>query len=441
MTDKVLAFINQHQLFAPTAKILATVSGGIDSVVLCELLHELKIAFGIAHCNFGLRGDESDADELFVKKLAKKYDVAYYSEQFNTQEYSQQEHISTQMAARLLRYTWFEKIRQQNGYDYIATAHHQNDSAETILLNLTRGTGIAGLHGIPVKNGHIIRPLLALTKEDIYEYVTLKQLIWREDSSNETLKYQRNKIRHEVIPVLKEINPNLENTLSQTVQKINGAESILQHYLAQVKKETVIFNPEAIYIAIEPLQQVTALPVVLHEILKEYNFNFETVSDIIQAFAAIPGKTFTSPTHVLVKDRDQLVITPKDLSSFGSYELDRSAAQMEVPGLNIQINRKPAEGYILPRSRKIAALDANLLQSPLKIRTWKEGDWFVPLGMKGKKKISDFLIDEKIPANLKPKVKVLTADKSIVWVIGYRLDNRFKVTDKTEEVLELTVNS
>jgi len=441
MTDKVLAFINQHQLFAPTAKILATVSGGIDSVVLCELLHELKIAFGMAHCNFGLRGDESDADELFVKKLAKKYEVPFYSEQFNTQEYAHQEHISTQMAARSLRYTWFEKIRQQHGYDYIATAHHQNDAAETILLNLTRGTGIAGLHGIPVKNGNLVRPLLALTKDGIYKYVTLKQLIWREDSSNETTKYQRNKIRHEVIPILKEINLNLENTLSQTVQKIIGAESILQHYLEQVKNKAVKAGPEAIYITIEPLQQVIALPVVLHELLKEYGFNFETVADIIQAFSAISGKTFTSPTHVLVKDRNQLVITPKDLSSFGSYELDRSAAYLEVPGLTIQIKSMPAIDYNLPRSRKIAALDANLLPSPLKIRTWKEGDWFVPLGMKGKKKISDFLIDEKIPANLKSKIKVLTADKSIVWVIGYRLDNRFKVTDKTEEVLELTVNS
>jgi len=440
MTDKVLAFINQQQLFAPTDKILATVSGGIDSVVLCELLHELKIPFGVAHCNFGLRGDESDADEIFVKKLAKKYDVPFYSENFNTNAFAQQEQISTQMAARMLRYTWFERIRLKHGYDYIGTAHHQNDAAETILLNLTKGTGIAGLHGIPVKNGKVVRPLLTLTKDDIYEYVTLKQLIWREDSSNETTKYQRNKIRHEVLPVLKQINPNLENTLAQTVQKIAGAERIVAQYINQVKAEVLKTEPEAIYLALAPLQKVTALPVVLHELLKDYGFSFDTTQEIIQAFTAIPGKTFSSATHVLVKDREQLVITPKDLGAFGSYEVDHTATQVEVPGLDLQMKHLPAANYQLPRSRKVAALDVNLLQFPLKIRPWKEGDWFVPLGMNGKKKISDFLIDEKMPANLKSQVKVLTSDKSIVWVIGYRLDNRFKVTDKTENILEMSIN-
>jgi len=441
MINKVLAFINQHQLFATTDKILATVSGGIDSVVLCELLHELKISFGIAHCNFGLRGDESDADELFVKKLAKKYEVPFYSENFNTNVFAQQEQISTQMAARLLRYTWFEKVRQKHGYQYIATAHHQNDTTETILLNLTKGTGIAGLHGIPVKNGKVIRPLLALTKDDIYEYITLKQLIWREDSSNETTKYQRNKIRHEVIPVLKEINPNLENTLAQSVQKISGAEQIFNRYINQVREEILKAEKEVVYLAIDSLQKVTALPVVMHELLKNYGFNYETVQEIIQAFNAIPGKTFHSATHVLVKDREQLVITPKDLGAFGSYEIEPGATSLAIPGLKLQLKQVPAAGYQLPRSRKIAALDINLLQFPLKVRPWKEGDWFVPLGMKGKKKISDFLIDEKIPANLKPQVQVLTSDKSIVWVIGYRLDNRFKVTDKTEEILEIGINS
>ena len=441
MTDKVLAFINQQQLFDGTDKILATVSGGIDSVVLCELLHELKISFGMAHCNFGLRGEESDADELFVKKLAKKYEVPFYSENFNTEAFARQEHISTQMAARTLRYAWFEKIRQKYGYEYIATAHHQNDTAETILLNLTKGTGIAGLHGIPAKNGKLIRPLLALTKDDIYEYVTLKQLIWREDSSNETTKYQRNKIRHEVIPVLKEINPNLENTLTQTIQKISGAEQIFNQYLNQVKTEVIKTGQQAVYLAIDALQKVTALPVVLHELLKDYGFNFETVQEIIQAFTAIPGKTFASATHVLVKDREQLVITPKDLGVFGAYEIEPEATYLEVPGLKLHVKQVSAAEYQLPRSRKVAALDVNLLQFPLKIRTWKEGDWFVPLGMNGKKKISDFLISEKIPANLKSQVKVLTSDKSIVWVIGYRLDNRFKVTDKTADILELGINT
>ena len=226
MINKVLAYSEQHALFRLTDKIMATVSGGIDSVVLCDILHQLKITFCVAHANFGLRAEESEADELFVKKLAKKYGVPFYSEQFDTLEFARQEKISTQMAARVLRYNWFEQLRQQLGYDYVATAHHQNDAAETILLNLTKGTGIAGLHGIAAKKEALVRPLLCLTKDDIYEYVTQHQLIWREDSSNETTKYQRNLIRHEVIPVLKRINPRLETTINQTIEKIQGAEQI-----------------------------------------------------------------------------------------------------------------------------------------------------------------------------------------------------------------------
>ncbi|WP_026462865.1 tRNA lysidine(34) synthetase TilS [Adhaeribacter aquaticus] len=439
MTDKVLAFCEHHQLFTTTDKIVVAVSGGIDSVVLCDMLSKLKMDFGIAHCHFGLRAEEADADELFVKKLAKKYNVPFYSEHFNTKEYAEQEQLSIQMAARLLRYTWFEKIRQQYGYQYIATAHHQNDAAETILLNLTKGTGIAGLHGIPAKNNKIIRPLLCLTKDDIYDYVTSHQLIWREDSSNESTKYQRNLIRQEVIPVLKQINPNLENTLSQTVEKIKGAEAIFQKYIQEVKTASVTEKPEATYIDITALNGVTALPVVLFEILKAYNYNYEVVQNIVESFTAISGKTFESPTHILVKDREQLVITGKNLGAFGSYEIAEETTIFEAEELMLGLARKEATGYKIPRSRKIAALDAELLQFPLKVRTWKEGDWFVPLGMNGKKKISDFLIDEKIPANLKPKIKVITSDKSIVWIIGYRPDNRFKVTDKTNTVLEIEI--
>ena len=439
MTDKVLTFNNQHQLFSSTDRLLVAVSGGIDSVVLCDILHKLKVSFGIAHCNFGLRADEADADELFVKKLAKKYEVPFYVEHFNTSAFAEQEKISIQMAARYLRYAWFEKIRLQHQYNYIATAHHQNDVAESILLNLTRGTGIAGLHGIAAKNNYIIRPILILNKDDIYEYVTQNQLIWREDSSNESTKYQRNLIRHEVIPVLKQINPNLENTFAQSAEKIRGAEHIFQQYINQVSKQASRSEAGTVYLDINILKEATALPVVLSEILKPYHFNYYTVRNIIEAFDAIAGKTFSSATHELVKDRQQLVITPKNLSAFGSYEITEDTEIIEVGDLKLKLKRLSATDYKIPRSKQVAALDLNLIQFPLKIRPWKEGDWFVPLGMNGKKKISDFLINEKIPANLKPKVNVLTSDKSIVWVIGQRLDNRFKVTDKTEMVLELEI--
>jgi tRNA(Ile)-lysidine synthase len=441
MINKVLAYSEQHALFGMTDKIMATVSGGIDSVVLCDILHQLKITFCVAHANFGLRADESEADELFVKKLAKKYGVPFYSEQFDTLEFARQEKISTQMAARVLRYNWFEQLRQQLGYDYVATAHHQNDAAETILLNLTKGTGIAGLHGIAAKKEALVRPLLCLTKDDIYEYVTQHQLIWREDSSNETTKYQRNLIRHEVIPVLKRINPSLETTINQTIEKIQGAEQIYLQYINEVKEKAYRQEAGVVYLDLAPLRQATALPVVLFELLRDYNFNYENALAILETFEGISGKTFASATHVLVKDRDQLVITPKDLRPFGSFEIQEQDESFEQNDLKLKISRMPAENYKIPRGRHLAALDLNLLQFPLKVRPWKEGDWFVPLGMNGKKKLSDFFINEKIPVNLKSRIMVLTSDKSIVWIIGHRLDNRFKVTEKTEQVLELELQN
>ena len=439
MIDKVLAFAQQHQLFTPKHQIMAAVSGGMDSVVLCDLLAELNLKFSIAHANFGLRGEESDADELFVKKLAKKYNVPFYSEHFNTKAFATQEKISTQMAARALRYTWFETLRQRLNYDAIAVAHHQSDTVETILLNLTRGTGLPGLHGIAPKNGYLIRPLLCLRKDDIYDYVTSKQLIWREDSSNETTQYQRNKIRHEVIPVLKQLNPNLEQTVQQTAAKISGAEILVNEYVQTIRGQVLRTENGITYLDIAGLPGSAALLLVLFELLQPYGFTFEVTPNIIAAFSAESGKLFESATHTLVKDREQLVITAKNLRAFGSYEILADQTALIVPDLQLNLTQVPATNYKITSGKKVAALDNNLLQFPLKIRTWKEGDWFVPLGMNGKKKISDFLIDEKVPVNLKDRVKVLTSGNSIVWVIGYRLDNRFKITDKTEAVLEVRV--
>ncbi|MDX5346548.1 MAG: tRNA lysidine(34) synthetase TilS [Hymenobacteraceae bacterium] len=440
MLQKVSDFIQDHKLCQPQERILAAVSGGIDSVVLCEVLHQLKYDFGIAHCNFNLRGEESMADELFVKKLAKKYKVPYYSDSFETKEYAEQEKISIQMAARILRYNWFEKLRHQHQYDHIATAHHLNDTAETILLNLVRGTGIAGLHGIAAKNGAVIRPLLALQKDEIFDFVVENQLIWREDSSNENTKYQRNLIRHEVIPILKQLNPNLETTLQHTTEKITGAEQIYHAYIDEVKNRTLRIEGQTLFIDLQELKNATAVPVVLFEMLKPFHFNFAVVKEIIEAFDAISGKTFESPTHLLVKDREQLVLTQKNLAAFRSEEIAEGQQELQTEQFTYTLEVKDATDYHIPINTKIAALDADLLKYPLKLRRWKEGDWFIPLGMKGKKKISDFLIDTKVPANLKPNVLVLTSEQSIVWVVGQRLDNRFKITDKTERVLEIRLS-
>lgn len=439
MLQKVSGFIESQNLCQPGDKILAAVSGGIDSVVLCEVLHQLKYDFAVAHCNFGLRAEDAEADQLFAKKLAKQYNVPFFTENFNTRAFAEQEKLSIQMAARTLRYQWFEQVRQLEGYSYIATAHHSNDLSETILLHLTRGTGIAGLHGIPAKNGRIIRPMLSVTKDDIYELVTTRKLIWREDSSNETTKYQRNKIRHEVIPVLKEINPSLEETMQQTAERVSHAESIVAAYIQNLREQSIKEAENAWYISLVPLQNATGLPVVLHELLRPFNFSYSVVLELAEALEGISGKQFDSPSHTLVKDRDQLVITPRNLSTFGSILINEGDTEVEAGNHTFSVKYVDAGKYKLNTKPHVAALDAEQLKFPLKLRTWQEGDWFVPLGMNGKKKISDFLIDRKVPANLKPQTLVLVSDQSIAWVVGQRPDNRFKVTDKTERVVEISL--
>ncbi|KAA6435758.1 tRNA lysidine(34) synthetase TilS [Rufibacter glacialis] len=440
MLEKVSNYITTHQLATPETRVLAAVSGGLDSVVLADVLHRLKLPFAVLHCNFGLRGEESDADELFVRKLAKQYDAPFYSEQFQTQAFAQQEGISTQMAARTLRYQWFEQMRQQLGYDVIATAHHQSDALETVLLNLVRGTGLAGLHGILPQNGNLIRPLLGLTKDDLYDWLVAKRLAWREDSSNESLKYNRNKVRHEVIPVLKQLNPNLEETFTHTLERLQGAEAVFQASFQELKAKTQREENGAIYLSIAPLQASPAPVVLLHELLKPFHFSYSQAQEIAAAWDGLSGKAFASPTHVLVKDREDLVITGKPLEKFGSLTLPPDATEVRFGPYLAKIARKPAQGYKVPRSKDIAALDADLLKFPLKLRPWKEGDWFVPLGMNGKKKVSDLLIDRKVPANLKPNVWVLVSDASLAWVIGQQLDNRFKLSETSQEVLEITVS-
>ncbi|MBC6988334.1 tRNA lysidine(34) synthetase TilS [Hymenobacter sp. BT491] len=439
MLDRVRQFIDENQLFSPaTDQLLVTVSGGMDSVVLADVLHRLGVQFAIAHCHFGLRGEEADADEQFVRKLAKKYEVPYFAEFFQTKEFAAQEGISTQMAARVLRYNWFERLRQLQQLDYIATAHHQRDAAETMLLNLTHGTGLAGLHGIRAKNGYVVRPLLGIGKEDLFEYLVEHRLVWREDSSNDSTTYQRNRLRHDVLPVLREINPNLDQTLQWTAERVGGAEEIMQHYVEETAREARREEDEVVYLSIATLQRTAALPLVLHELLRPFNFSYLVVKEIVSSFGAIAGRRFESPSHTLVKDRDQLVITAKKLTSFGTHQLMAGQRELNADGLRLTAELVEVEGFEIPRGKNITALDADRLQFPLIVRRWQEGDWFMPIGMKGKKKISDFLIDQKVPLNLKDNVRVLvSADGRIAWVIGFRPDDRYKITEETQSVLVL----
>lgn len=437
MLDQVRQYIEEHQLFSLTDDpLLVAVSGGQDSVVLADVLHRLGVSFAIAHCHFGLRGDEADADEQFVRKLAKKYEVPYFAEFFQTKAFAEQEGISTQMAARALRYEWFERLRQTQKLAYIATAHHQRDAAETMLLNLTHGTGLAGLHGIPPKNGYLVRPLLGIGKPELFEYLVTHNLIWREDASNDSPVYQRNRLRQEVLPVLRDINPNLDQTLQFTAERVGGAEEIVRRYVADTAAKAQRTEADVTYLNITTLQRTAATTLVLHELLRPFGFSFPVVKDIVAAFPAEPGRRFESPTHRLVKDREQLVITRKALNKFGTHQIQAGQEALKIDGLHLRLELAEAAGLDIPRGKAVAALDADLLKFPLVVRPWQEGDWFMPIGMKGKKKLSDFLIDQKVPLNLKDNVFVLASgDGKIAWVIGFRPDERFKVTEQTERVL------
>ncbi len=441
MLDQFLSFINKHNLIQPSQKVLLAVSGGMDSVVMCDLFSKAKINFVIAHCNFGLRGEESNEDEMFVKKLSIKYKVPFMVTTFQTADFAETEKISIQMAARILRYEWFEKIRKEQNCDYIATAHHQNDVLETVLLNLTKGTGIAGLHGIRIKNGHIIRPLLFAEKETIFDYVVENQVIWREDSSNESNKYQRNLIRNEVVPLLKQINPNLENSMSHTVERIVAVEDIFEQEIEMLRKQITWADAQAVFVNYKAIQTLSQPVIKLSELLKPYHFTYQQSQDIFEAFDKESGKTFLSPTHTLVKDRTELVITPKSLQSFVSQVITIDSEELIIDNLKLIIGQsfERTEEFVVPTARKIACLDADKVRFPLQLRKWKEGDWFCPLGMNKKKLISDFLIDQKVPLNLKKDVYLLTSNGSIVWVLGMRIDDRFKVTDKTEKVILLKI--
>jgi tRNA(Ile)-lysidine synthase len=440
MLDLFKKYIQSENLFGVEDKILLAVSGGIDSVVMVDLFSKSKFDFGIAHANFCLRANESDEDELFVQKLAKKYKVPFYSEKFETSNFAANEKISIQMAARTLRYEWFKQLLQTYKYTYLATAHHQNDLLETVILNFTKGTGISGFHGILPKRNQIIRPLLFAEKEDLRDYLAENYLAYREDSSNESNKYQRNLIRNEVVPILKQINPNLEVTISETVQKVIVAENEFYTNLQVWKDATLIKKGDVCEISMSGALSKPLL--FLAELLKEYNFTYPTSQQIYDNLEnPVSGSQHLSPTHKLQFDRDKLILSPKNIQMYGSILINTTDELVSIQDFNLTLKHSDwKKGNSLKTKPNAQLFDLSTLQFPLKLRMWKEGDWFIPLGMNGKKKVSDFFIDQKIPLIEKQKTWVLTSKDSIVWIVGHRIDNRFKITDTTEKVVEIKVD-
>ncbi len=436
--ERFLSYISDNQLFSPNQKILLAISGGMDSIAMAHLFQESRLNFGIAHVNFGLRGEESKADEEYARSLAKKYKVKFHFTQFETEEFAQKEKISIQMAARSLRYQWFEEIRKQFNYDYIALAHHQADSAETVLLNLVRGTMVSGLKGILPKNQYLIRPILFLQKEEIMDILAENRLGWREDSSNSSTKYKRNFIRHEILPLLKELNPNIEETIQKNAQKISLVESWIKEELEKWKKENIQETKEGIYIKF--IQDNSSKNKVLFsEYLHDLGFHSDQIEKLIHQDITDTGKIMDSPFYQLNIDRIHYLIVPKSLNEFQPTIIEEGTKDIVLNDFKLKITFQDYDSKInLNQGDKVAILDADLVQWPLVIRTVAEGDWFCPLGMNTKKLISDFLTDKKIPLLIKKKTKILLSGHSTIWLIGHRIDNRYKVGENTKKIMIAT---
>lgn len=441
MIERFKNFIQTENLFQPDDKILLAVSGGIDSMVLVDLFNQLDVSFGIAHCNFQLREADSERDEEFVKNTAGELLVPVYTVKFETVSYQKEKNISLQMAARELRYHWFQKLMQKENYKYLATAHHCNDSLETVLLNITRGTGIEGMHGILPKSNHLIRPLLFASKNEVMEYAEENEIEWREDSSNSSVKYKRNRFRHNIMPELKIINPSIEVSFKETVKKMSGVEAVFFKTIEAWKKAICKQKGDEIWISLDEIKSDPDLTIKLYYLLKDYNFNFRQIEQIEKLIHEKSGKFISSVTHQLIRDRGNFILVEKKEIPIVEKLISEDCSELSISGLKLKIEQEDrSEQTTFSKDKLLAQFDFESLSFPLKIRHWKTGDSFYPLGMKNKKKLSDFLIDIKMPIHKKAEVLVLESGGKIIWVLGQRIDNRFKITDKTKKITKIELN-
>jgi tRNA(Ile)-lysidine synthase len=440
MLEAFLSFILNKQLLPHKKPTLLAVSGGVDSVVMSALFRQAKLSFSIAHCNFGLRGVVSDQDEAWVRALAQQYGVSFYTHSFDVPTHAQSQGISTQMAARALRYAWFQELCKKQGFEKVATAHHGNDSLETVLLHLTKGTGIAGLHGILPVQGRYIRPLLFANKAEILTYAQKEGLSWREDASNHQNTYQRNLIRNQVVPWLKKINPSLEATFTRTLERLTQVETMFNEQVATIRQQIGYHQGVNYYLAIHAIQDKPWAPVVAWELLKSFGFNFVQINNLL-VHKHPSGAMIESASHRLYLDRKHWIVTPCIEPDLQSYTIDTTTEHLAIPSHELQCTHIPKAQYTIVANKEVAALDRAQLRFPLVVRKWQSGDVFYPLGMQKRKKLSDFLIDNKVPVPLKEQVWVVTSSGKIVWILGYRIDDRFKVTVSTALVYEIQIKT
>lgn len=439
MQQKVQNYIKEHELLSSKGSVIVGVSGGADSVALLYLLVSLGYDCVIAHCNFHLRMEESNRDEAFVLNLSQQLNFPYYHIDFDTIKYSEMNHISIEMAARDLRYAWFSELLEKLDAQAVAVAHHADDSIETLLMNLVRGTGLRGLTGIPFRNEKVVRPLLCCSRSEIENYITEHRLAYITDSSNAQIDYQRNKFRNIVIPLLAEINPSIRETLYDSLTRFQGNLAVYEQAIEKISKDIVHKESESVKINIEKLKKQVHVPTIMYELLHSYGFSSATIQQITGQLDGESGKLFFSQTHRLLKDRDYLIITQIETLSNKEYFISEKELDITEP-ISLKLRKLQAKyNFQVSKEKPCVHIDYSKLNFPLKLRPWQEGDSFFPFGMKNQKKVSDFFIDNKLSILEKEKSWLLFSGNDIVWIVGQRLDNRFRVTDKTKNILEITI--
>ena len=435
MLQKFKQHLHQNFPFLEDSKLLIAISGGIDSVVLAHLCSQLNLNFSLCHCNFNLRGQESDDDEAFVTSLAESLKTPVYTTSFETEKYAKKNKVSIQVAARDLRYTWFYELLGTKGYNYVLTAHNTNDNLETFIINLTRGSGLEGFTGIPPVNQKSVRPLLAFSRDDITLFAIKNGIVWREDRSNASIKYVRNKVRHKVIPILKELNPHVLESFQNTIEYLNESQSIINDAVKNITAKVVSYENDVLKISCKEIDKLSNKKAYLYQLLQAYGFT--AWNDIVDLISAQPGKQVFSDTHRLLKDRNFLILTTinKSQSIKGPILIDQKVSEITNP---IKLTIQNTDDYTSKNKEQII-IDKDLVNYPLSLKKWHHGDAMYPTGMTGSKKISQLFKDNKLSLLDKEKIWILADAKDhIIWVIGLRQDRRYLANKTSKNRLKIS---
>jgi len=436
-----IQFFKEKNLLHQQNHFIVATSGGVDSVVLCELCHQANFSFSIAHCNFKLRGAESERDEAFVRSLGEKYNVDVFVETFATEDAAREGKISIQEAARFLRYRWFKELSQEKTLSLVLLAHHANDDIETVIMNFFRGTGLEGLTGMQwdLSAGGCLRPMLTFSRKEIENFARDNNLIWVEDSSNSSNKYTRNFFRNEIIPAIKKVYSQVEENILNNVQRFKKINNLYNLLVNDIKEKLIKASLPEVRIPVKLLMRYSHTSLI-YEIIKDYGFGEKQVSEVEKLANSESGKFIENENYQIIRHRHWFIISPK-IERSNTIAIEEGLKEIQFAGGLLEIKTKTSKKSSLSNEQNIAVIDAKEIEYPLLLRLWKEGDYFYPLGMQKKKKLSRFFIDQKLPKNEKEKVWIIESANRIVWVVGKRIDNRFKITPNTKQVIQFNLSS